>query len=86
MPLTTPKTPIAVFPPPRETTITWIAVADELPDTDTTVLVHIPKAQDEPVWFGYYDSETGFWRDTDGSRFRYPVTHWSNLPEPPTNK
>ncbi len=78
MPLQTQTTPIT-------TQITWIPVTDSLPTAFTTVLVHIPKTTFEPVWFGYYDTETGFWLDNDGSRFRFPVTHWASLPEPPNS-
>ena len=58
----------------------WRAVADEMPDSDQTVMIHHAE-EDEPVWMGYHDGET--WRLVDGNRCA--VTHWMPLPEPPTN-
>jgi hypothetical protein len=34
--------------------IAWIAVADELPDSDTTVLIACSKLWSEPVWMGWH--------------------------------
>lgn len=56
----------------------WIPCTDLLPDSDTTVLVHDPNA-DEPVWFGWHDGET--WRQSDAQRIT--PTHWQHLPDPP---
>jgi hypothetical protein len=40
-------------------TIEWIAAAENLPDSDTTVLVSAPD-ETEPVWLGYYDGEAWY--------------------------
>lgn len=56
----------------------WIAVADEIPDSDITVLVYAP-AQTDPVWLGYHDGDV--WLSVDGTPI--DVTHWADLPEPP---
>ena len=58
----------------------WIAVSDELPDADTTVLTH-KAAWDEPVWMGWLDGDT--WRDVDAMTCDPAPTHWMNFPEPP---
>lgn len=62
------------------TIVDWHEASD-LPDADTTVLVHC-LAGDEPVWVGYFDGET--WRSTDGDDLEDSVVlHWAHLPEPP---
>lgn len=61
--------------------VTWIP-ADQLPDSDLTVLIHHPAA-DEPVWLGYWDDADGTWRTVDAARCE--VTHWADLPEPPNH-
>jgi hypothetical protein len=61
-------------------TTDWISVRKQLPDSDTTVMVHCPK-ESEPVWLGYWDSEYGTWRTIDHAPVT--VTHWQHLPEVP---
>lgn len=67
-------------------TISWIAVADALPDSETTVLVHAP-GSDEPVWLGYYDD--GSWFAIGGEEygnedeFAAEVTSWATMPMGP---
>lgn len=56
--------------------ITWKAVGQGLPDSDQTVIVFSPKA-DEPVWLGFHDGET--WRDIGAERLD-GVTHWAQMP------
>ena len=56
----------------------WKRCADEMPDSDSTVMIHHAE-EDEPVWMGYHDGET--WRMVDGTRCA--VSHWMPLPEPP---
>lgn len=59
----------------------WISVDDELPDDNTTVMIHHPDAS-EPVWLGYCetadDGETEWFNISE----RYPaeVTLWMDLP------
>lgn len=66
--------------------IEWKSVADELPDNDTTVLVHAPGA-DEPVWLGFYDG--CFWFSVDGPTYGdeeeipAPVLAWAVMPKGP---
>ena len=62
-------------------TITWIAVADQLPDDDISVLVFAPQSADwdgETVWIGHHDGE--HWIDTEGSDWpEKVVTHWAEM-------
>ena len=60
--------------------ITWIAVAEQLPDDDETVLVFCPVAH-EPVWLGYLDAGLWYWID---GRAAAP-THWAAFPVGPTS-
>lgn len=60
-------------------TITWHAVADQLPDADETVLCAIAGA-DEPTWLGYYDGQE--WIGVDALPL-LEVTHWATMPEGP---
>lgn len=60
------------------TTIQWHDATRELPDSDTTVLVHHPGA-DEPTWLGYHDGEGWYYVD-DGLPAK--VQRWAHLPEP----
>ena len=62
-------------------TVTWYPAQWQLPDSDTTVLIHRPKAID-PIWLGYHDGET--WRLADGESLdEGDVIHWANLPAVP---
>lgn len=63
-----PEAPSA-YPPWRDT-------ADELPDSDETVLVECDG--DEPVWLGYHDGAQ--WLSVDGEAIH--VTGWMPLPPP----
>lgn len=67
-------------------TIDWIAVTDEMPDDDISVLVFAPNSPDwqgEQVWIGHYD--TGVWIDTEGSDWpESVVTHWAAMPAGPS--
>ncbi|KRB73480.1 Lar family restriction alleviation protein [Noviherbaspirillum sp. Root189] len=58
--------------------LTWTKVADRLPDSDTTVMLFDPNAN-EPVWPGYLDGD--MWRYADGMPAQ--PTHWADLPEGP---
>lgn len=65
---------------PRPSIVTW-HTAENLPDADTTVLIHCPDL-DEPVWLGYHDGET--WRAVDGGKItKDGVQHWADMPEGP---
>jgi hypothetical protein len=59
--------------------IYWLPVTRELPDDGITVPVHTPK-DDEPVFLGFLDGE--IWRNVNAEQIE--VTHWADLPEPPT--
>jgi len=64
--------------------MTWISTEEQLPDSDTTVLIYEPDSASEPVWMGYHDGEK--WQDLSGWPCRTPVTHWRHLPDPPTKE
>lgn len=63
----------------------WIA-ADQLPDSDTTVIICMPDAI-EPIWLGYHDGEQ--WFIVEGTAVsdlpdnQGEVTAWRELPELP---
>ena len=57
----------------------WIPCADDMPDSDATVMIHQPGDAD-PVWIGLHDGDT--WRTADGERTE--VTHWCHFPPPPS--
>ena len=59
----------------------WKSVADEMPDSEQTVLYYAPEA-DEPVWLGFHDGEC--WRQVSAEQVEAEVTHWMQLPEPPS--
>lgn len=60
--------------------ITWIAIEDEIPDEDITVLLSC-RSQ---VWPGYCETagDEFLWRWADGSRVREEdgLTHWAEFP------
>ena len=64
------------------TVITWISVADQLPDDDMTVLI---ADTENDVTLGFHDGEAG-WRYCNAERVGDPVTHWAELPDPPNDK
>lgn len=45
--------------------VTWVQVADGLPDADLTVNITLAEGSGEPVWLGYFDGEQ--WRDVEGA-------------------
>lgn len=56
-------------------TITWIPVAEHLPDDDTSVLI-CTDGTAVPVWIGYHYRDR--WIDTEG--FEVNVKAWADLP------
>lgn len=58
----------------------WISVKAALPDDDITVLVATIGC-DEPVWLGWYESESNSWCAVDATPIK--VSHWMPLPEEP---
>ncbi len=66
---------------PKTEAVEWQDASLQLPDSDTTVLVHCP-ISDDPVWLGYHDGE--HWRSIDGQTLDDKfVDHWADLPEGP---
>lgn len=62
--------------------ITWIPVADELPDSDQTVLLNMP-GDDEPVWLGWWSGEEWYFVDAtlaDDCEGTPRVTAWAHMP------
>jgi hypothetical protein len=57
-------------------TITWNDACLKLPDSDSTVLISCPTA-DEPVWLGYHDGED--WFAVDGGPAL--VVAWAKMPK-----
>jgi hypothetical protein len=64
---------------PLQNIITWIPVAERLPDDCTTVLLFDPSAN-EPVVFGFIDA--GEWRTDDMITCIEP-SHWADIPAGP---
>lgn len=62
--------------------IVWIPVVEEVPDSDTTVLLFDAKAS-EPVWPGYYDDGVEDWFYVSSGSVKAAPTHWANFPEGP---
>lgn len=60
-------------------TIIWHPTAEQLPDSDTTVLI-TGNVEAGSVWPGYLDCEQ--WRNSDGWPID-PPTHWATLPAGP---
>lgn len=60
----------------------WFRAAAKVPKDRRIVLVHIPSADGDRAWPGRHDGERWVW--LDGSTIIHPVTHWADLPEPPT--
>lgn len=66
----------------------WISVKDELPDKDRDVLIykgnHIGDMMYVYTYLGNneWEDEYGYWSRTDDEG----ITHWTPLPEPPTEK
>jgi len=64
---------------PKHEVITWVSCADELPDSDTSVLIRMLDSDDR-VWIGYWDGET--WLTAEGFKAGR-VSHWSDIPAGP---
>jgi len=60
----------------------WICADEQLPDSDETVLLYMPDAACEPVWFGFLDGDCS-WRLADCMPAPR-VSHWMRFPEPPS--
>jgi hypothetical protein len=61
--------------------IQWHSVAEQLPDSNTTVLVSTP-ANGEPVWLGFYENDV--WLAIDGGEFESgAVLAWAHVPKGP---
>ena len=59
----------------------WIPCAEQLPDSDTTVMTFAPDSN-EPVWPAYHDGDQ--WVDMMGGPITdAAITHWMEFPEPP---
>ena len=63
-----------------EETIKWVDVNLEMPDSDICVM--ITNTLRDP-WIGFYDTESEFWRNADGSKCVSPITYWAEMPEGP---
>ena len=64
--------------------VTWVDAEKELPDSDTTVLIHCAVA-DDPVWLGYHDGSR--WHSITGEEIDDDlVDDWAELPSPPRTK
>ena len=59
-------------------TVEWIAIADRLPDDDTSVMLAFA---DGEVGFGFLDGDQ--WRDFDAMPLDQAPTHWADLPAHP---
>lgn len=67
-------------------TITWISVADDLPDDDIVCMI-FTKAEIE-VWIGCIVDRTPgclLWRSVEGWPM-YDVTHWAEMPAGPKSE
>ncbi|WP_025918320.1 DUF551 domain-containing protein [Herminiimonas sp. CN] len=62
-------------------TLTWIPVSERLPDSDITVLLFDPAAN-EPVWLGFWNDADNCWYYVDAEEAT--PTHWAEMPEGPT--
>lgn len=60
--------------------VRWVSTIEAMPDSDTTVLIHVPRG-DDPVWMGFHDGEQ--WRYVDAMPVGKRVRYWAHLPEPP---
>lgn len=59
----------------------WISVKDRLPEGSKKVLGTKKGASAAFVFYGKWHN--GNWYDLEWSCYRYGVTHWMPLPEPP---
>lgn len=58
--------------------VRWIEAAEELPDDEMTVLMHLEGGE---VWTGFH--EDGQWHYIGAETVRSKVLHWAEYPEPP---
>lgn len=58
--------------------LTWHPAAEK-PDSDVTVLLHVPTSDSEPVWPGYWDGRD--WLYAEGARVGRPVKAWCDIPK-----
>lgn len=56
----------------------WRPVADELPDDEETVLLHLEGGE---VWTGFLDGRV--WRFVSADKIEEEVLHWAPFPHPP---
>jgi hypothetical protein len=61
-----------------ESNITWIPVAQRLPDDDMTVLLALA---DGEVWTGFLDADQ--WRYVSADPIQEAVLFWAEFPAPP---
>ena len=71
--------------PPIPDTVEWHAVQTGYPDADVTVLIYMPEALGDPVWFGYYDDQELAWFYPSSDRAGGMVTYWAHLPKGPSD-
>lgn len=62
---------------PGQEVLTWHSVDEQLPDSDTTVLLRIEDAESEPVWPGFLDGDQ--WKLADGMPVE-KVLRWADMP------
>lgn len=59
----------------------WISVKDRLPEANKKVIGTKKGADTAFVFYGKWNN--GNWYDLEWSCYRYGVTHWMPLPQPP---
>ena len=59
-------------------TMEWIDAGEEMPDSDTDVIV---ATEDGHIEGGFHDGKD--WRWVNASLIEIDVTHWMPFPEPP---
>ena len=67
-------------PPMQEAEVDWISTKDRLPEDMDYVLTWGP----ERHRIGFYHPDSELWRLADRWASREMVTHWTPLPEPPS--
>lgn len=67
--------------PPERRELFWIDVRDHMPDDEMTVMVASDSGESDVniAWHA-----EGLWRLCAGAAIIVDVTHWMDLPEPPT--
>jgi len=58
--------------------VQWRSVDEDLPDDDTTVLIHLQCGE---VWTGFLDA--GQWRYVSADAIDETVLQWAPFPKPP---